>query len=119
MNLELLTETKRKIELLKKSKKNRYYPQFVKDAVIELSTDMNASQIAKELGLSKTFSCTTIRNNKKINQSLKSSEKFPFVDLTNEFKSFVKDDLILEKNEKQSPLMRFTTQSGTVIEIFS
>jgi hypothetical protein len=118
-----LTETKRKIELFKKSKKNRYYPQFVKDAVIELSTDMNASQIAKELGLSKTFSCTTIRNNKKINQSLisskKSSEKFPFVDLTNEFKSFVKDDLILEKNEKQSPLMRFTTQSGTVIEIFS
>jgi hypothetical protein len=125
MNLKLLAETKRKIELLRSGKKGKIiYPQFVKDAVIELSVDMTASQIAKELGLSKTFSCETIRynrksSNKKNNNSLIHSKNTSFIDITNEFKSFVKDDLIIEKNEKQSPLMKFTTQSGTIIEIFS
>ncbi len=126
MNSNLLIETKRKIvELNRKNGGRVPYPQFVKDAVAELSKKMSASQIANELGLSKTFACKIARATRLGENSIKKKEtdkgslmstkgqQLQFLDVTDNLKSFMKED------NNCMPIMKFTTKSGTVIEIFS
>ena len=126
MSSDLLFETKRKIARLNRKDGSKLpYPQFVKDAIVELSKKMSASQIANELGLSKTFVCK-IERKARSNQNgpISKEEKhqsLQFFNITDNFKSFMKEghgDDSKSFDNSQMPVMRFTTNGGTFIETF-
>ena len=125
MNTEqLLAKTQQQIKYLRTNGKKRHYPQTIKDAVIKLADHMSGSSIANSLSLSKSFVCKTIRhsNKKSCNtskttipsQEYQTISDLPFLEITNELKGLVKED-----TPRLIPAMRFTTNNGIIIEIFS
>ena len=133
----LIQQTKEQVEKLNKNKKNGKgvkFPQSLKDSIIKLSNDMTASDIARAVGVSKTFACTVINrarkngspliNNttavkkKSISTKVTDNNNLQILEITDQFKSIMKEDVKNPQSE-QAPIMRFTTSSGTTIEIFS
>lgn len=125
---KLLSITQQQIKDHKFKRNHTKYPQSIKDAVITLSKTIPCpKELSSRLGLSKTFIYKTIKlsNKEQSLTSLKSnipsradqpkeSSNIDFLEITNELKSFMKDDI-----QPIAPSMRFTTNNGIIVEIFS
>ena len=134
---ELLQQTQEQVRELNKNGRRIKYPQSLKDSIIELSNGMNASAIARAINVSSTFICRIIRlakkegspfikstgikksvQNRSISKIGAEDKNLHFFEITDQLKSIMKDD---NENTQlpQSPIMRFSTSTGTIIEIFS
>lgn len=125
---QLLSKTKKQISQFKKSRNPKDpYPQPVKDAIVKLSAHMSGNAIAQSLEISTSFVCKTIRSAECLDpkipdstssQRVDSVSELQLLDITDELKKVVKEDRL--NNHFNSALsMRFSTNSGIVIEIFS
>ena len=72
---ELLQQTQTQVRQLAKNRKGIKFPQSLKDSIIKLSNKMNASAIARAIGVSSTFACTVVRLERINKSTLISSNK--------------------------------------------